>query len=87
MTFVAHRLSIAAFAATAIAIAAINPASAQGSAVQATVGEANPKTPEVSTADVRRILTDGSAMLVDAGGLSAASSFDIGDRVGNVCTG
>lgn len=32
---------------------------------QATFAEANAKTPEVSTNDVRRILVDGSAMLVD----------------------
>jgi rhodanese-related sulfurtransferase len=33
--------------------------------LQATIGEQNQKTAEVSTADVRRILTDGSAILLD----------------------
>ena len=33
--------------------------------LQATIGEQNQKTAEVSTAEVRRILADGSAILLD----------------------
>jgi rhodanese-related sulfurtransferase len=58
--------------ATAVAIAiatlvAINTAVAQGLDVfQATLGETNQKTGEVSTEQLRRILADGSAILLDS---------------------
>ena len=60
------RLFFAALAATMIAAAPVNVALAQNAAVGAVVGETNAKTQEVSTADVRRMLTDGSAILVDS---------------------
>jgi rhodanese-related sulfurtransferase len=41
-------------------------ATAQSSVYQATLGEANQKTPEASTADVQRALADGSAIVIDA---------------------
>lgn len=66
INFIVHRLCLAAVAATVIAVSPYDTASAQGNAVQAIVGETNAKTPEVSTADVRRILSDGSAILVDS---------------------
>jgi rhodanese-related sulfurtransferase len=48
-------------------LAAINTAVAQGRDVfQATLGETNQKTGEVSTEDLRRILADGSAILLDS---------------------
>ena len=57
----------AAGLATAIVIAtAIDVATAQSSVYQATLAEPNQKTPEVSTEEVRRVLADGSAILVDA---------------------
>jgi rhodanese-related sulfurtransferase len=53
--------------AAIIALAVVDTAIAQGNTIdQATIGEPNPKTPEVSTADVRRILADGSAIVLDA---------------------
>jgi rhodanese-related sulfurtransferase len=88
------RFAVVVLMAVAVAIGATTTASAQGSAVQATIGEANPKTPEVSTADVRRILTDGSAILVDsrkrseyvaghiAGARNASTVDDIGALAG-----
>jgi rhodanese-related sulfurtransferase len=65
------RWSLAALAAATIAVVSIGQVSAQGTATQgtvaqATIGETNPKTPEVSTADVRRVLADGSAIVVDS---------------------
>ena len=61
-----HGLCLAAVVVTVIAVSPYDTASAQSNAVQAIVGETNAKTPEVSTADVRRILSDGSAILVDS---------------------
>jgi rhodanese-related sulfurtransferase len=53
--------------ATVLAVAAIHPAAAQsGTIFTATLGEPNPKTPEVSTEDVRRFLADGSAIVLDS---------------------
>jgi rhodanese-related sulfurtransferase len=53
--------------AAIIVSAVVGTAIAQGSTIdQATIGESNQKTPEVSTEDVRRILADGSAIVLDA---------------------
>jgi 3-mercaptopyruvate sulfurtransferase SseA len=50
-----------------VTLVATDVAIAQGGSIyQATMGEPNPKTPEVSTEEVRRILVDGSAMVVDS---------------------
>jgi rhodanese-related sulfurtransferase len=46
--------------------AATGSAAAQGSVYQATLGEKNQKTAEISTEDVRSILADGSAILLDS---------------------
>ena len=54
----------AGLAAALVTIMLNNAAPAQ-SILQATIGEPNQKTAEVSTADVRRILADGSAILLD----------------------
>jgi rhodanese-related sulfurtransferase len=53
-------------AAGVLALAINAPASAQGNILQSTLGEANQKTEEVSTADVRRMLSDGSAIVLDS---------------------
>ncbi len=50
----------------AIATAAPGMAAAQGNVFQATLGETGQKTGEASTEDVRRILADGSAILLDS---------------------
>src|SRR5258705_7614655 len=50
----------------AVMAAAIGAAAAQGKVDQATLGETNQKTQEVSTEEVRRILADGSAILLDS---------------------
>jgi rhodanese-related sulfurtransferase len=63
-TFV--QVGVAALAAATMSLAAISEATAQGSILRATLEETNQKTPEVSTEDVRRILADGSAILLDA---------------------
>jgi len=55
---------LATFAAALSILVLSNAAPAQ-TILQATIGEANQKTAEVSTADVRRILADGSAILLD----------------------
>jgi len=52
------------FAAALTALLTSSTAPAQ-TILQATIGEQNQKTAEVSTADVRRILADGSAILLD----------------------
>jgi rhodanese-related sulfurtransferase len=54
----------ASFAAAISVLTLSSPAPAQ-TILQATIGEQNQKTAEVSTADVRRILADGSAILLD----------------------
>ena len=57
----------AAALATAIMMApGVDVATAQGSVYQATLAEPNQKTPEISTEEVRRILVDGSAILIDS---------------------
>ena len=55
---------LASFAA-ALSILMLSSAAPAQTILQATIGEQNQKTAEVSTADVRRILTDGSAILLD----------------------
>jgi rhodanese-related sulfurtransferase len=65
----ARRLVRAGAAGLALAIigaTAVDVATAQSSAYQATLAEPNQKTPEVSTEEVRRILADGSAILLDS---------------------
>jgi rhodanese-related sulfurtransferase len=61
------RAGATAFAAAIIVLAAIDIAAAQGNTIfQATIGETGQKTPEASTEDVRRALTDGSAIVLDS---------------------
>ena len=55
---------LASFAA-ALSILMLGSAAPAQTILQATIGESNQKTAEVSTAEVRRILTDGSAILLD----------------------
>src|SRR5215467_8239747 len=57
---------VAALAIGMVPFASIDTARAQGSVHQATLGELNQKTPEVSTEEVRRILSDGGAVLIDS---------------------
>jgi rhodanese-related sulfurtransferase len=53
--------------AAIIAFAVADTAIAEGGKIdQATIGEPNPKTPEISTEDIRRILADGSAIVLDS---------------------
>jgi rhodanese-related sulfurtransferase len=53
--------------ARVVALAATDGASAPGGTIyQATLAEPNQKTPEVSTEELRRILADGSAIVVDS---------------------
>jgi rhodanese-related sulfurtransferase len=51
--------------AAALAVLMLGSAAPAQTILQATIGEPNQKTAEVSTADVRRILADGSAILLD----------------------
>jgi rhodanese-related sulfurtransferase len=61
------RTGIAAWAVIIGVVVAPGAAMAQGPSVfQATLGEANAKTPEVSTEELRRILADGSAIVLDS---------------------
>jgi rhodanese-related sulfurtransferase len=56
-----------ALSAAIIAFAVVDTAIAQGGTIdQATIGETNQKAPEISTEDVRRILADGSAIVLDS---------------------
>jgi rhodanese-related sulfurtransferase len=57
---------VAILTATILAIGAPTAAMAQGTVFQATLGEPNAKTPEVSTEELRRILADGSAIVFDS---------------------
>jgi rhodanese-related sulfurtransferase len=57
--------ALALFAAIAF-VAFVHVVAAQGNVLQATLGETSQKTSEVSTEDVRRILADGSAILLDS---------------------
>jgi rhodanese-related sulfurtransferase len=53
--------------AAMVIFAAVDVANAQGGTIdQATLGEPNQKTPEVSTEELRRILADGSAIVLDS---------------------
>ena len=61
-----HRAGAAALIGAFIWGAATGSAAAQGSVYQATLGEKNQKTAEVSTEEVRRVLADGSAILFDS---------------------
>src|SRR5712691_1436861 len=61
------RAGVASLAAAIImATTAVGAANAQGSVYRATLGEMNPKTGEVSTAEVHQILADGSAIVLDS---------------------
>jgi rhodanese-related sulfurtransferase len=51
--------------AAALSVLMLGSAAPAQTILQATIGEPNPKTAEVSTADVQRILADGSAILLD----------------------
>ena len=51
--------------AAALSVLMLGSAASAQTILQATIGEPNQKTAEVSTADVRRILADGSAILLD----------------------
>jgi len=58
---------VVALAAATVAVALRDAAMAQGASIfQATLGEPNVKTPEVSTEEVRRFLADGSAIVLDS---------------------
>lgn len=53
--------------ATLLTLVATHVANAQGGSIyQATMAESNEKTQEVSTEQVRRILADGSAIILDS---------------------
>lgn len=65
-TFGLHQIVVATLAAAAMALATADMTFAQGSVLQATLNEPNQKTQEASTAEVRRILADGSAVLIDS---------------------
>ena len=56
----------AALATGIIAIASATAATTPVSVYQATLAEPNQKTPEISTEEMRRILADGSAIVIDA---------------------
>jgi rhodanese-related sulfurtransferase len=57
----------ALLAATIFSFASLDAAHAQGAKIdQATLGETNQKTGEVSTDELRRILADGSAIVLDS---------------------
>jgi rhodanese-related sulfurtransferase len=60
------RVCTAALLGALIAGAAAAGAAAQGSVYQATLGETKRKTSEVSTEEVRRVLADGSVILLDS---------------------
>src|SRR6266852_2526638 len=61
------RSGAAGLIAAMMTVAAIDAAMAQsGTIFQATLGEPNQKTPEVSTDEVRRFLADGSAIVLDS---------------------
>ncbi len=73
------KVGTAGLVATMMTAAAISTAAAQGSVYQATLGETNPKTAEVGTEAVRRILADGSAILLDS---RKRSEFEAGHIAG-----
>ena len=61
----ARAAGLAAAVATMLATIMLGSAAPAQTILQATIGEQNQKTAEVSTAEVRRILADGSAILLD----------------------
>ena len=73
------KVGTAGLVATIMTAAAITTAATQGSVYQATLGETNQKTAEVNTEAVRRILTDGSAILLDS---RKRSEFEAGHIAG-----
>ncbi len=52
--------------AAVMLLAVAQAASAEGTIDQAIIGETNTKTPEISTQEIRRILADGSAIVLDS---------------------
>jgi rhodanese-related sulfurtransferase len=61
------RAGSAVLVAILVSVVGIDAAAAQGSTIfQATIGESGQKTPEVSTEEVRRVLADGSAIVLDS---------------------
>ena len=60
------RAGAAGLATAIVMVASVDVAISQGSIYQATIAELNQKTPEASTEEVRRILADGSAILIDS---------------------
>ena len=60
------KTSAAVLLAAFISVVAINGAAAQGSVYQGTLGETNQKTAEVNTEEVRRILAEGSGIVLDS---------------------
>jgi rhodanese-related sulfurtransferase len=60
------KVSAASLVAAMLTAGAADVAVAQGSVQQATLGETNQKTGEASTEEVRRIMADGSAVLIDS---------------------
>jgi rhodanese-related sulfurtransferase len=61
-----HSVICAALATSLITIVSINTATAQVNIYDATLAESNQTTPEISTAELRRALADGSAVVIDA---------------------
>ena len=57
---------VVGLATTIMMVASVDVVSAQSSVYQAILAEPNQKTQEVSTDEVRRVLADGSALLIDA---------------------
>ena len=58
-------VSVSAIAALALVLLTCDVMAQAGNIFQATLAEPNQKTEEVSTERVRRILADGSALIVD----------------------
>jgi len=76
------RAGIAAWAVTIVAVAATSAAMGQGPSVfQATLGEANAKTPEVGTEELRRILADGSAVVLYCNGQFCQASRRLSEHL------
>ena len=62
-----RRAGAGVLVAALISLGGIDAAAAQGTTIfQATIGESGQKTPEVSTEEVRRVLADGSAIVLDS---------------------
>jgi rhodanese-related sulfurtransferase len=61
-----HSVICTALVTGLIAIVPIDTATAQANVYDATLAESNQSTPEISTGDLRRALTDGSAVVIDA---------------------